>query len=332
VKPSSSLKPNAPNTSSFDRNPPPKRHKATACRSFDPHDAIISNSFEEFTGGHVGPASWGKGILPVKTSNKVNGNPASRRDFLITASLAAAAAASGIGLATVNGATSAIDAPPECSPVPPGTVVGSEAGAKPLPGESPLSAIGEHVCGLHFYSGDMNRQVIAQHYCSHVSRDIRQCVIYDSDKRHARLVGIEYIISSKLFEELPSEEKKLWHNHVYEVKSGQLIAPQVPESAEMEAMKGLVGTYGKTWYTWQVDRGDKVPLGIPQLMMAFTADGQVHPQLLAERDAEYGISSERKRKSRAEIVSPAIQAGADAWQQGEAIQLQTKTITMKEAP
>ena len=280
----------------------------------------------------MGPASQGKGIFPMKASNEDDKTPASRRDFLRKASWAAAAVASGIGLAAANRGRSAIDDPVECSPVPPGTAVGSEAGAKPLPGESPLSAIGEHVCGLHFYSGDMSRQVIAQHYCSHVSRDVRQCVIYDSDKKHARLVGIEYIISAKLFEELSAEERQLWDSHVYEVKSGQLIAPGVPESAEMEVMKGLVGTYGKTWYTWQVDRGDKVPLGIPQLMMAFTADGQVHPQLLAECDAEYGTSSEEKRKSRADIVSPAIQAGADAWQQGEATELQTKTVTMKQAP
>jgi len=218
-----------------------------------------------------------------------------------------------------------MDDTPECSAVPTGTA----AGANRLQGESPLSAIDEHVCGLHFCSGDLNHQVIAQHYCSHVTRDVRQCIIYDSDKKHARLVGIEYIISSELFKELPPEEKKLWHSHVYEVKSGQLIAPGIPAAAEMEVMKGLVGTYGKTWYTWPLERGDKVPLGIPQLMMAFTADGQAHSPLLAACDAEYGISSEEMRKSRAGIVSPAIQPGADAWQQGEAIQLQSKTVTMK---
>lgn len=265
----------------------------------------------------------------MKTSNEDHKTPTSRRDFFRTASLAAAAVASGIGLEAARGETFAIVDTPECSPIPPGTAKGSEAGAKPVLGESPVSAIGEHVCGLHFYSGDINRQVMAQHYCSHVSRDVRQCVIYDSDKQHARLVGIEYIISSKLFKELPSDEKKLWHSHVYEVKSGQLIAPRIPESAEAEVMEALVGTYGKTWYTWQVDRGDRVPLGIPQLMMAFTADGQAHPQLLAERDAEYGISSDEKRKSRTDIVSPSIETGADAWQQGDATQLQIKTITMK---
>jgi hypothetical protein len=268
----------------------------------------------------------------VKTLKEGDKISTSRRDFFRTASWAATAFASGIGLAAAKGRTSAIDGTPERSAAPSGTVVGPETGAKPLQGESPLSAIDEHVCGLHFYSGDITRQVIAQHYCSHVSRGVRQCVIYDSDKKHARLVGIEYIISAKLFKELPTEEKKLWHSHVYEVKSGQLIAPGIPEAAEMEVMEGLVGTYGKTWYTWQVDRGDKVPLGIPQLMMAFTTDGEAHPQLLAECDAEYGISSEEKRKSRADIVSPTIQPGADAWQQGEAIQLQTKTVMIRATP
>jgi hypothetical protein len=268
----------------------------------------------------------------MKISNADNNILSSRRDFLRTASLATAAVASGIGVAAANGQTSTIDGTAKNSAVPSGMTIGSEAGAKPLQGESPLSAIDEHVCGLHFYSGDINRQVIAQHYCSHVNKDVRQCVIYDSDKKHARLVGIEYIISAKLFKELPAEEKMLWHSHVYEVKSGQLIAPGISEAAEKEVMEGLVGTYGKTWYTWQVDRGDKVPLGIPQLMMAFTADGQAHPQILAECDEEYRISSGEKKKSRADIVSPVIQPGVDTWQRGEAIQLQTETIPMKEAP
>ena len=43
---------------------------------------------------------------------------------------------------------------------------------------------------------------------------------------------------------------------VYEVKSGMLVAPSVPEMAEHMEMEKLVNTYGKTWHTWQVDRGD----------------------------------------------------------------------------
>ena len=201
-----------------------------------------------------------------------------------------------------------------------------EAGAELLQQEAPLRAIHAHVCGFHFYNGQIDRQVVAHHYCSHLSEDVLQCILYDSDKPDARLIGIEYIISAKLFETLPAEEKKLWHSHVHEVKSGQLIAPGLPEIAEKELMKKLIGTYGKTWHTWQVDRGDKLPLGIPQLMMGFTADGQANSKMVSDRDQGYGIDSNEKRKNRAEIPSPAILPGADAWQQGEAVQLEAKPV------
>ena len=155
-----------------------------------------------------------------------------------------------------------------------------------------------------------------------------QCVIYDSDRPDARLIGIEYIISEKLFQTLPEEEKRFWHSHVYEVKSGSLIAPRLPDLAENELMKKLIGTYGKTWHTWQLDRGDQLPLGVPQLMMGFTADGQANPQMIADRDKGYGISSAEKKKARVEIAAPPTQPGADAWQQGEIIQLEPKMITI----
>ena len=113
------------------------------------------------------------------------------------------------------------------------------------------------------------------------------------------------------------------------MKSGQLVAPGIPEAAEGDVMNGLVGTYGKTWYTWQVDRDDKVPLGIPQLMMAFTADGQVDPRLLAERDRESGVDSREKKRSRAGLAVPPVQPGADAWQGGVGIELRAGTVRMR---
>ena len=48
-----------------------------------------------------------------------------------------------------------------------------------------------------------------------------------------------------------------------QVLSGQLYAPGVPDTAELVEMRKLVDTYGKTWHTWQVDRGDTLPLGDP---------------------------------------------------------------------
>ncbi|CAK9869838.1 unnamed protein product [Sphagnum jensenii] len=63
----------------------------------------------------------------------------------------------------------------------------------------------------------MSRQVEAHHYCMHYNPDMRQCAIFDS------LIGVEYIISEKLFDILSDEEKKLWHSHEYEVKGGILF-------------------------------------------------------------------------------------------------------------
>jgi hypothetical protein len=70
------------------------------------------------------------------------------------------------------------------------------------------------------------QQVEAHHYCGCPSDEFRQCVIYDSDKPDARLIGIEYIISRRLFQGLPQEEKKLWHSHKFEVGVGMACRPQ----------------------------------------------------------------------------------------------------------
>jgi hypothetical protein len=55
--------------------------------------------------------------------------------------------------------------------------------------------------------------------------------------------------------------------------------PNVPgkvwEVAETEEMKEVVGLYGKIFGLWQVDRGDLLPLGMPELMMSYTSDEQV---------------------------------------------------------
>lgn len=65
-----------------------------------------------------------------------------------------------------------------------------------------ISRICEHVCGFHFYAHDQTRQVHAHHLCTRVNEDFRQCIIYDSPKADARLIGIEYIISEKLFDRM----------------------------------------------------------------------------------------------------------------------------------
>lgn len=201
-----------------------------------------------------------------------------------------------------------------------------EAGAELTQRDGPIDAIHAHVCGFHFYADDMKRQVRAHHYCSHQNEEVLQCVIYDSHGKDARLIGIEYIISEELFKTLPEEEKKLWHSHRYEVMSGQLVAPGVPDVAEKELMKKLVTTYGKTWHTWQIDRGDKLPLGLPKLMMGFTADGQGDPKMIQQRDADLRVDSAKKKTQRADLPTREIAPGADAWQKGAAFQIPDELV------
>lgn len=196
-----------------------------------------------------------------------------------------------------------------------------EAGADLLQDKTPLTKLNMYLDGFHFYNGDTQSQMEAHHYCTRLNEDLTQCIIYDGNGEGAKIMGIEYIVSEKLFKTLPAEERKLWHSHVFEVKSGEVIAPGIPLVAEHELMEKLVSTYGKTFHTWHTDQDLTLPLGHPLVMMAFTKDGMINPQLLADRDRRFNMSSADKKKNRTDIPAPAIQPGANAWQQGEIRQL-----------
>ncbi len=205
--------------------------------------------------------------------------------------------------------------------VPAGSAAALCGGPAGWRGPGPLGAIDAHLCGFHFYSGDRARAVRVEHYCSQPNAEVMQCVIYDTDRPDARLIGVEYIISEALFNQLPAEEKQLWHSHRYEVMSGLLTAPGVSAAAEMALMKMFVTTYGKTWTLWQVDRGDRIPLGLPKLMMGFTADGQLDAGLVAARDRDLKTDPARMKALRADLPVRPVAAGADAWQRGPGFQI-----------
>ncbi|MER7011506.1 OBAP family protein [Saccharopolyspora sp. NPDC000359] len=192
----------------------------------------------------------------------------------------------------------------------------------------PLAAMSTYLNGFHMYADEMGRQVEATHFCVHLRHDLHQCVIFDRNAPDARLIGIEYIISEDRFRELPDDEKRLWHSHHHEVKSGVLVAPGVPELAEHAYFTDLVTTYGKTFHTWQYDRDD-FPYGIPQLMMAFTEDGQADEAMVEARDRELGISTARKREHRADIPEPDVAPGANSWESGRTVQTRLAEVDFK---
>lgn len=198
-----------------------------------------------------------------------------------------------------------------------------DAGAAALQSRPPIDAINAYLDGFHFYNGDRNGQMEAHHYVTILNDDVMQAVIYDGNTKDAKLMGVEYIISERLFKTLPPEEKKYWHSHQYEVKSGTLIAPGLPPLAEKALMSRIVNTYGKTWHTWHTDRDKTLPLGIPALMMGFTADGQMDPRLLIDRDKRFDVDTKKIRESRKDIVAHPAAAGANAWEKGNTVQLKS---------
>jgi hypothetical protein len=186
----------------------------------------------------------------------------------------------------------------------------------------PLDAMSEYLNGFHFYADDMGRQVEANHFCTHLTEDLHQCVIYASNLANAKLIGIEYIVSEKLFKTLRDDEKKLWHSHHYEVKSGELIAPGVPELAEHAFMNNLVTAYGKTWHTWQIDRDHSFPMGSTQ-------DGQIEQSMLDDRDKRLGVSFVERRKNRGDIPTPSVEPGANSWKGGKIVQLRLEEVPVR---
>ncbi|WP_263262429.1 OBAP family protein [Pseudomonas sp. RIT-PI-S] len=203
--------------------------------------------------------------------------------------------------------------------------VALDSGAALLQSRPPIDALNAYLDGFHFYNGHIHSQMEAHHYCSILNEEVIQCVIYDGNVKDAKLMGVEYIISERLYAGLPPQEQALWHSHMHEVKSGQLVAPGIPGPAEHALMDKLVHTYGKTWHTWHTDLDKTLPLGVPQLMMGFTADGQADPAMVSQRDSRLGIDSAEEKRSRADIVAPPVNPAADAWQHGKVVQLADPT-------
>lgn len=190
-------------------------------------------------------------------------------------------------------------------------------GADWLQSAPPLKHFDAYVVGFHCSRDHPEMQMEAHHFCRQVNGEFLQCVIFDGNTEGANLIGIEYIISERLFDELPDAERSYWHPHNYEVLSGELIAPGLPDAAEKELMKLLINSYGKTWHTWHTGRhdqgpGDALPMGDPYLMWSFNRFGEAEEAMKVDRDAAMELDPERKREQRRDLAQYANpQCGVD---------------------
>lgn len=191
-----------------------------------------------------------------------------------------------------------------------------ETGAAILQTDAPLDRFNVYLDGFHAGKNDPAHQMEAHHFCKQVNQDFAQCTLFDGNTKNANLIGIEYIVSEKIFNSLPSGEHKYWHPHNYEVLSGQLIAPGIPQIAEKPLMKDKMNSYGKTWHVWNSapfgGKGDALPLGEPMLMWSFNRDGEANPAMVEQRDQRMGVNTRKIRENRADLVPLAKpQSGVD---------------------
>lgn len=166
--------------------------------------------------------------------------------------------------------------------------------------QSPLDQMHLYLCAFHLAKKDPKLVFEAHHYCMPVDDEVHQCIIFDGNGKTARILGVEYIVSDKLYRQLPAAEKKYWHPHAYEVTSGLLIAPGMDIEQETELLEGLVNTWGKTWHTWR-DPTTPLPTGEPLLMWSASKDGQVSGKALSARDRKFKVSTAELRKRRRHI-------------------------------
>ncbi|KAK0617655.1 hypothetical protein B0T14DRAFT_539108 [Immersiella caudata] len=168
---------------------------------------------------------------------------------------------------------------------------------------SPVKNVCAHFNAFHVYASDPTRWVETNHYCGHLTEDVRQCLLYDSPNPGARLLGVEYMISPNLYSALDKEERQLCHSHVFE--PSPLVPQAAWEKAETAEMEEVIHLYGK------------ILLVKPELMTSITAFDQIPDleQVMGQRDIRFpGADWRRKKEIQAHIEEPEIHPDAGmAW-------------------
>ncbi|HEY6729185.1 MAG TPA: OBAP family protein [Polyangiaceae bacterium] len=192
-----------------------------------------------------------------------------------------------------------------------------EKGAEVLQDLSAVRSFDHYLNGFHVMKDAPALHMEAHHYCKGMNEEFTQCVIFDGNTQDSNLIGIEYIISERLFESLPTDEKKRWHPHNYEILSGQLMLPGVPDMAEKAALAKKLNSYGKTWHVWDTGHwghpaAQELPVGQPLLAWSYNRDGEAPAALVERRDARMHVDTSRKRGQRADLAAAAKpQAGTE---------------------
>ncbi len=109
-------------------------------------------------------------------------------------------------------------------------------------------------------------QTIVHHHCKVYDDMTASCLLFpygmtNQDKPY----GIEYVITTDQYQELPDEEKQYWHYHKTEFPRAQATFPELSDEELVEVLPILDETYGKVYYFWNY--GDTYPMGEPYVLI-----------------------------------------------------------------
>lgn len=215
-----------------------------------------------------------------------------------------------------------------------GTARADDRNPPPPASELPPARLNLWLDGFHMRDGHPDEQSDIHHFCMAPKTGPIQCALFDGVGENANLMGVEYIIDDKTFAALPEPEKRLWHSHVYEVTSGALVNPGMTQEQETNFLKKAISTYGKTWHTWDMALSHSVPLGRPELMVSFTKDGVLQPEIAQKRDARLGTNTAQLRAARAKAITdiPKVLKGADRGEGGKSCKDNAEMVRARKGP
>ena len=109
-------------------------------------------------------------------------------------------------------------------------------------------------------------QTIVHHHCKVYDDNTATCLLFpkgmtDQDKPY----GIEYVITTDQYQELPEEEKAYWHYHKTEFQRALATFPELTDEELTKVQPVLDETYGKVVYFWNL--GDIYPVGKPYILV-----------------------------------------------------------------
>ena len=165
-----------------------------------------------------------------------------------------------------------------------------------------------YLVGFHPMEDSPDPQMEAHHFCRQVNQDFAQCTLFDSNSGNANLIGIDYIISEKLFETLSEDEREYRHPHNAEISQWSARGTGHPRSSregldegQDEQLRQDVACLEHRSDGGQA--GDKLPWGPPLLAGSFDREGEARPGLVEQRDKKMDIDTAEKRRQRSDLQS-----------------------------